>query len=201
MRHSLKIRAGQLNDADRLAVLATQVWLHTYCTNGINSEVAQYVLSELTVEKFSARLIEPETHILVAEREECLVGFATVKFGASCPSGARSSVELQTLYVQEHFIGQGIGKSLLKAAEAKAREQSAAPLWLSVNAQNARAITFYARQGYSKVGITYFTLGQGRYENHVLVGAEAAYLRSRQAERLRSRSSSMLAPNPLGCDD
>ena len=173
MRHSLRIRAGQPSDADRIAVLAAQVWLHTYCTNGISSEVAKYVLSELTVEKFAARLAEPETYILVAEVNEWLVGFAAIKFGASCPEVAKSRVELQTLYVQEHFIGHGIGRSLLEAAEAKAREQSAAPLWLTVNAQNTRAITFYARQRYSQVGTTYFVLGQGRYENHVLVGADA----------------------------
>ncbi len=173
MRHSLQVRTGRSSDAERLAVLATQVWLHTYCTDGINSEVAKYVLAELTVDKFSARLKQPETHILVAEREEWLVGFATVRFGASCPSNAKSLVELQTLYVHEHFIGQGIGKLLLKASEAKAREQTATPLWLSVNARNARAIAFYYRRGYSKVGTTYFVLGKGRHENHVLVGADA----------------------------
>ncbi len=172
MRHSLQIRTGQLGDADRLAVLAIQVWLHTDCTHGINSEVAQYVLSELTVERFSARPIEPESHILVAECNEWLVGYAAVKFGASCPSGARSTAELQTLYVQEHFVGRGVGRSLLMAAEAKARGQSASPLWLTVNAQNARAIAFYARQGYSQVGTTHVVLGQGRYENHVLIGAD-----------------------------
>jgi diamine N-acetyltransferase len=173
MCHSPQVRVGRLSDAERLAVLATQVWLHTYCTKGINSEVAQYVLSEFTVEKFSARIEQPETRILIAEREGWLVGFASVRFGVSCPSSNKSSVELQTLYVQEHFIGQGVGKSLLEAAEAEAREQSPAPLWLSVNAQNARAIAFYDRQGYSKVGTTYFVLGEGRYENHVLVGADA----------------------------
>lgn len=173
MRHSLQVRAASQGDAGRLAVLATQIWLHTYCTNGINSEVAQYVLSELTVDRFSDRIKQPDTRILLAEREEWLVGFATVRFGASCPSSAKSAVELQTLYVQEHFIGQGIGKLLLEAAEAEARKQSAAPLWLSVNAQNARAIAFYDRQGYSKVGTTWFVLGKGRYENHVLVGADA----------------------------
>lgn len=172
MHHHLQIRAGQASDADRLAVLAVQVWLHTYATKGINNDVAQYVLSELTVEKFSARLAEPETKMLVAECSEGLVGFAAVKFGFSCPSGARSVVELQTLYVQEHFIGQGIGRSLLEAAEAMAREQATSPLWLTVNAQNARAIAFYARQGYAKVGTAYFVLGQGRHENHVLVGGD-----------------------------
>jgi diamine N-acetyltransferase len=173
MRHSLQVRTGQPSDADRIAVLAAQVWLHTYCTSGVNSEVAKYVLSELTVDKFAARLAEPEVHILVAEFNEWLVGFAAIKFGASCPGVAKSQVELQTLYVQEHFIGHGIGSSLLEAAEAKAYEHAATPLWLTVNAQNARAIAFYARHGYSQVDSTYFVLGQERYENHVLVGADA----------------------------
>lgn len=173
MRHSLQIRPGQPGDASRLAVLATQVWLHTYATDGITEEISQYVLSELTVERFSASLGEPETIFLVAECGECLVGFAAVKFGASCPSVAGPAVELQTLYVQEHFVGNGVGRSLLQAAEARARERSASPLWLTVNAKNVRAIAFYARQGYSKVGTTYFVLGKGRHENHVLVGGDA----------------------------
>ena len=170
MRHSPQIRAARPSDVDRLTVLAVQVWLHTYATNGINREIAQYVLSELTIEKFLVRLHEPETSVFVAEYDEFLVGFSVVKSGASCPSGSRSTVELQTLYVQEHFIGYGIGRSLLQAAEAQAREWSTTPLWLTVNAQNARAIAFYSRQGYNRVGTTYFVLGEGRHENHVLIG-------------------------------
>jgi hypothetical protein len=46
-------------------------------------------------------------------------------------------------------------------------------LWLAVNEKNARAIAFYAHQGYAKVGTTYFALGEGRHENHVLIGADA----------------------------
>jgi diamine N-acetyltransferase len=68
----------------------------------------------------------------------------------------RRRIELQTLYVQEHFIGQGVGKALLQAAEAKAREHSGCPLWLTVNARNAKAIAFYERQAYSKVGTAHF---------------------------------------------
>ena len=173
MRPSLRIRPGQTGDASRLAVLATQVWLHTYATDGITAEIAQYVLSELTVEKFSASLGEPETSLLAAEYGECLVGFAAIRFGAPCPAATEAVVELQTLYVQEHHVGHGIGRSLLQAAEAMAHERSASPLWLTVNAKNARAISFYARQGYSKVGTTYFVLGEGRHENHVLVGGDA----------------------------
>ena len=173
MPHSFQVRTGQAGDADRLAVLAAQVWLHTYATDGISNEIAQYVLSELTVEKFSEHLNEPQITILVAERDHYLAGFAVLKFGAACPSDAGVRVELQTLYVQAHFVGHGIGWALLQAAQGKAQEQSSSPLWLTVNSKNARALAFYARQGYTKVGITYFVLGDGRHENHVLVGGGA----------------------------
>ena len=170
MRHGAKIRDGRTDDADRLAALAVQVWLHTYATEGVNHDVAHYVLSELTPEKYRQRLSDPATHIFVAEHGDSVVGFAAVKFNLQCPSRATAKVELQTLYVQEHYVGLGIGSSLLHAAEVKAREQSGSALWLTVNAQNHRAIGFYAHQGYTKVGTTYFVLGEGRHENHVLVG-------------------------------
>lgn len=173
MRPSLRIRTGRPADANRIAVLAVQVWLHTYATVGINDEIAHYVLSELTPEKYLQSLNEPQTHFFVAEYDENLVGFAVVTLGVSCPTGASSAAELKTLYVQEHYIGHGVGKSLLQVAEATARQQSESPLWLKVNAKNARAIGFYGRQGYSQVGTTYFVLGEGRYENHVLIGRDA----------------------------
>jgi ribosomal protein S18 acetylase RimI-like enzyme len=173
MRPSLCIRIGRSEDANRLAVLAAQVWLHTYATSGITADIAEYVLRELTPEKYLAAVNDPTGQVFVAEIGESLVGLAVVKFGIPCPEGNYSSTELQTLYVQEHFVGCGAGKSLLRAAEAEARQRSNGVLWLTVNAKNVRAIAFYAHQGYTKVGTTYFVLGEGRHENHVLIGAKA----------------------------
>jgi len=173
MRHSPQVRSGQAADANRLAVLATQVWLHTYATDGISDLTAQYVLSEFTPEKYLQSLSDPSTHFFVAERDENLIGFAVVKFGVECPAVASSPAELKTLYVQEHHIGHGVGRSLLQAAEAKAREQSKSALWLTVNVKNDGAIAFYARQGYTSVGTAYLVLGEGRHENHVLIGSDA----------------------------
>jgi ribosomal protein S18 acetylase RimI-like enzyme len=172
VRSSPGIRVGRSEDASRLAVLATQVWLHTYATEGISRDIAEYVLRELTPEKYGALLRDPACHVVVAEQAENLVGLAVVKFGVPCPAGNNSACELQTLYVQEHFVGRGIGKLLLEEAESKARRHTNTALWLSVNAKNAAAIAFYAHQGYAKVGTTFFVLGEGRHENQVLVGRD-----------------------------
>ena len=170
---SLCIRIGRSEDATRLAVLATQVWLHTYATDGITTDIAEYVLRKLTPEKYLSTLNGPSSQVVVAERGESLAGLAVVKFNVPCPAGNYSSAELQTLYVQEHFMGHGAGRLLLQAAEVMARQRSNGALWLTVNAKNARAIAFYAHQGYTKVGIIYFILKEGRHENHVLIGADA----------------------------
>jgi ribosomal protein S18 acetylase RimI-like enzyme len=172
MHPRVHIRRGLPEEAKAIAVLATQVWLHTYATEGITADIAEYVLSELSPEKLMTALNDTSRYVFVAEHKRSLVGLAVVKFGLPCPNSDHSAVELETLYVQEHFIGCGVGKLLLQAAEVKARAHANTALWLTVNANNARAIAFYEHQGYTKVGTTYFVLGEGRHENHVLIGRD-----------------------------
>jgi len=169
-RPACTIRPGQADDATRLAVLATQVWLHTYATSGISNEIADYVLAELTPAKYSALLHDPSIRVRVAQHGENLAGFAVVKLDSACPEAHDSSAELQTLYVQAPFIGTGLGKRLLQDAQDLAHQQGHAALWLTVNTQNHRAKAFYHHHGYRKVGTMYFILGAQRHENHILVG-------------------------------
>ena len=71
MRPSLDIRSGRSEDANCLAVLPTQVWLHTYATGGITADIAEYVLDELTLEKYRALLNDPIVRAAIAiERQQ-----------------------------------------------------------------------------------------------------------------------------------
>jgi ribosomal protein S18 acetylase RimI-like enzyme len=170
---NVHVRVALPSDAKRIAVLAMQVWLHTYAIEGITQEISDYTRTQLTPENYLAVIHDASCNLWVAESGSALLGFALVKFGASCPENNTASAELQTLYVQEHFVGQGIGKLLLQTAESMARSRSLSPLWLTVNVHNSNAIAFYTRQNYMKVGTTYFALGERRHENHILIGSEA----------------------------
>lgn len=167
------IRLGQRRDAANLSALAIQVWLHTYATEGISSLISRYVLSEFTPEKFEALLSDESSAVLVAEAGENLVGYATVTTGTACPVVTSAKVELATLYVQEPFIGKGVGGALLSQAEHWARQRTNTSVWLTVNSKNFHAISFYAKHGYTKLGITYFELGSQKHENLVLGGRDA----------------------------
>lgn len=157
-------------DAKTLSALATQVWLHTYATDGVSPVIADYVLGALNPTQFADLVEDPETHIVVAAHGDYLRGFATVRRNMPCPGGLPVQVELQTLYVQAHSIGKGVGSGLLRHAAAWARAQAGSALWLTVNAQNQRAIDFYLAHGYRQQGTSVFMLGGVGHENHVMVG-------------------------------
>ena len=163
-------RKARHDDAASIAVLATQVWLHTYATEGVSAEIADYTRNELSPEKYQTIQKDPATHIWVAERGGCLVGFVVLKMDAPSPANILMLAELQTLYVQAHFLRQGVGRQLLSVAEKEAFDLAGMPLWLSVNANNTQAIGFYLRQGYTKQGVTDFWLGNQKHENLVMIG-------------------------------
>ena len=175
MKLLFNLRAARNDDAKTLCALATQVWLHTYATDGVSPVIADYVLDALSPARFAQLLSDSEANVVVAEHGDKLLGFVALRLNATCPSPSETSIsrtELETLYVQAPFLGQGIGSALLRHAETIARAHAPAHsgLWLTVNARNARAIRFYAAHGYQKVGTHVFMLGGVGHENHVMVG-------------------------------
>jgi hypothetical protein len=105
------IRTARVDDAACIAVLATQVWLHTYATQGISAVISHYTRTQLIPEKYLALLDDPLARLWVAELDGYLIGFAVVKFDAPCPVHAPVSAELQTLYVQGILWGRALGGS------------------------------------------------------------------------------------------
>ena len=45
-------------------------------------------------------------------------------------------------------------------------------IWLTVNSQNEKAISFYRSRGMSQDGISYFELGGTKQENKVMVARD-----------------------------
>lgn len=161
------VRPAVRGDADALAVLGTQVWMHTYATDGVSRVIAEYVLRELSSSAMAATLADPGKHVAVAEIGGGLIAYAVLGYPSPCLHEPWTRAELATLYVQEQFLRQGVGTALLKEAERLAQNRRSG-LWLTVNAGNVSAIAFYEAHGYAKAGTAFFQLGGQTYENHVL---------------------------------
>ena len=158
------LRPATLDDALCLSVLAMQVFLDTYATQGIRPQLAREVLSSYSAASFVAALGDPASHLTVATAADHLIGFAQVSFGASHPLAPPGQhAELLRLYVQEPFTGRHIGTRLLAAAEQVAGAAGATP-WV----HNHRALAFYTRRGYADHGLTHFAFEGEVHENRVV---------------------------------
>jgi GNAT superfamily N-acetyltransferase len=166
----VSFRAATPDDAVCLSVLGTQVFLDTYATQGIRPSVAREVLEHFSVDAISGILSSPSTAVIVAEHNGHLVAFAQVTHG-SCHElvPLEPAVELNRLYVQEHFTSKGIGQALLQRAEALAASRGARALWLTAWVGNPRALAFYARQGYKELGAASYVYENEEYETRVFV--------------------------------
>jgi GNAT superfamily N-acetyltransferase len=84
---------------------------------------------------------------LVASVAGRVVALAALSFVWPLEHGARSAW-LEELYVEPRHRGQGIGRTLLRAACALAAESGAVAVDLEVDAAHRRAGRLYAREGF-----------------------------------------------------
>lgn len=70
-----------------------------------------------------------------------------------------SPIELRTIHVHPAFHGQGLARRLIDQTISHARTAGHASLWLGVYPENARAIRFYQKCGFVKMGQHEFKVG------------------------------------------
>ncbi len=163
----MAIREASIADASSIAVISVEVWVGTYLKRGVRAHFADYVLNTFTKENAAKRIVDVNHSILVSENEDGIDGFIEIAGASPAPVDGCSDVEISTVYVQPHHHGRGIGKSLLRAALDRASKQGARSVWVAVNAENQRAISFYAGEGFEQVGQTKFIIENEGYLNYV----------------------------------
>ena len=93
----------------------------------------------------------PTTLVLLAYHEVEAVGLATCFWGFST-FAARPLLNLHDLAVLPKCRGLGVGRALLRAVEARARERGCAKVTLEVRERTARARGLYESEGFAHSG-------------------------------------------------
>jgi GNAT superfamily N-acetyltransferase len=91
---------------------------------------------------------------LVATRAERVVGMTTVQLTVSTARGGLSA-GVEDVVVDSPHRGSGIGRRLLAAAEAWARERGALRIALLADETNAPALDFYDQLGFVRTRLVW----------------------------------------------
>lgn len=168
------IRKAVAGDAAALADLAAATF-PLACPPGSSPEdIRLHLKRTLSEERFAEYLADSKIAILVLDEDGRLDGYTLlVNRQPADPDvlralGGRRSIELSKCYVHPDHHGRGAAATLMRASLGWAADQGAPSVWLGVNSQNAKAIRFYEKSGFTRIGTKSFTLGDAVENDFIL---------------------------------
>lgn len=170
----LRIRRAAAEDAPLLAALAATTLRDAYSSSHTSEEVDTHIAANFTLPQVLAVIGDPAAATFLAFADAEPFGYATLRAGPvpACVFGP-SPVELARIYLAKERLGKGAGSALLRACLDEARRRSHETLWLGVWEANARALAFYTKWGFRRVGTHAYVFGSTAYEDLVMARSVA----------------------------
>jgi len=162
---AITIRTAEARDAAALSRLGAATFRDTFEDSNAPDDMARYVAEAFTPEQQAAEIADPSSIVLVAEHltgdgGSELIGYAHLVAGEA-PGAVRgpAPMELKRMYVARAWHGQRVAQALMDAGIFAASQRGVETLWLGVWERNPRAVAFYAKYGFARVGEHTFVLG------------------------------------------
>lgn len=98
-----------------------------------------------------------------------LIGYAQLRWGTAPPCvSALRPAEIQRIYADQRWHGKGVAQALISQVLTAAARGNADQVWLGVWENNYRAMSFYQKFGFNKVGHHVFQLGADPQHDWIL---------------------------------
>ena len=154
------VRKAESKDAMALARVAESTFRATFGSSNSAENMAAHCHNNYSEELQRSEIMNPGMVNLLCEQEGELVGFAQLRWGKppSCVK-AKHPGEIQRLYVVESAHGKGVAQALMSACIEESQSRNFDAIWLGVFENNPRAIAFYGKIGFVKVGEHIFPVG------------------------------------------
>lgn len=132
-------------------------------------DLLNYTKTAFSVSKIKQELNAINNVFYIIYVDDLPVGYAKLVLNESNINvNSNKSCLLERIYILADFIPLKIGYQFLTFLEEKAKAEDMDTMWLTVYIENEKAIRFYQRNDYKKVGETMFLVNEKEYDNMVL---------------------------------
>ena len=165
-----RLRRATTNDARLLAELAARLFEDTFGPDNDPEDMRSYLAGAFSERQQFAELADESRVVWLAlDPFDRPVGYAMICRGTRTDGiVADDPAEVQRIYADRGWHGRGTGAALMAACVEQARAWGCDVLWLAVWERNPRAIAFYEKTGFRKVGRQTFALGRDLQHDHVM---------------------------------
>lgn len=164
------IRHATTADAALLARVGAELFTSAFAAQNNPDDLRTYLATAFSPAIQHAELADVDRATWIAESlEGAPAGYAMLRRGVGPVSvAANHPVELQRFYVAPPFQGRGLAQQLMAVCVDQAHDWGSDALWLGAWELNPRAIAFYEKCGFRKVGRQTFMVGSDCQHDFVM---------------------------------
>lgn len=161
MNEGISVRTCNQKDVEALVALGIKTFRDTFDEYNTPENMIHYINDTFTRKIIEHEMKQPGTVFFLAFDGRKAAGYAKVR-SSHTPTGlsSTSALEIERLYAHREYVGKRVGYMLMQTCLAYAKKKNIQTLWLGVWEKNARAISFYEKNGFVRFGQHTFMLGQ-----------------------------------------
>ncbi len=171
---TIHISTATADDAVQVAACAAVTFPLACPPDSPPEDIDRYIATQLSAERFAAFIAAPGHTVLCIRDGDRIAGYSMVVLDQPVDEDVLAAlsisptVELSKFYVHPDHHGRGSATALMSATLDLASRSGLPGVWLGVNQENVRAIRFYTKSGFQRVGTKRFQLGD-RFEDDFIL--------------------------------
>lgn len=141
--------------------IAAKTFIESHGNSASEKDIDAYVKSKFTEANLEHELSDPNAVFRLAYYDNVPVGYSKIIFDCPNPNiDDKNICKMERLYVLKDHLDKKIGQALFNENLNLAKNAHQKGIWLFVWTGNERALRFYDRQGFKKIGDTYFKISE-----------------------------------------
>lgn len=154
MTEDFHISRATIDELDALRTISIATFELAFAKDNSTENMHAYISTAFAPEQLKAELLNPDSEFYFAKNDEQVIGYLKINL-----SKEEQSLEIERIYIYEHYHGKGVAQQLMELAFERARQTNFERAWLGVWEHNPKAIRFYTKYGFEPYGKHIFMLG------------------------------------------
>ncbi len=160
---NILIKKAEVSDIESLVAISRQTFVEAFSADNTEENMTKYIEDSFSPERLASELGNKESQFYFAISGDKIVGYLKLNFGQSQTDlKDNDALEIERIYVLTDFLRKGVGQLFYEKAMEIAKSRKARYVWLGVWEENARAISFYKKNGFVEFDKHFFMLGDDK---------------------------------------
>lgn len=165
----LQLRQCGLSDLAVLRNLAIKTYWETYGAQNTPENMEAYIRTAFHADQLGRELSDPNSEFFFLYADDVLAGFMKLNEAPSQTDvNDRESLQLERIYISGSFQGMGLGQFLIDSAIQTAVRRKKKYIWLCAWEHNYKALWFYEKNGFWKMGAHTILMGSEEQTDYLL---------------------------------